>query len=129
MSFGMQAAGRLGNDPEVRATGSGQTLVKFSLAVGGYDRERKEKTTAWVRVVMWGNRGEQIAKLVSKGDSVCFYGTGELKSYENKDGKQVTYLELSASECVLLGGGGEKKEEKTPARGRSRREEDDDVPF
>lgn len=124
MPFGMTVPGRLGQDPEVRSTKSGATLAKFSVAVDGYDREAKEKTTTWVRVTMWGARGEQIAKLVSKGDSVCFMGTGELREYDGK-----LYLECTASECALMGSSGGKKQEPSKNRREQRKEEpEDDFP-
>ena len=130
MPFGMTVPGRLGADPELRATKGGTSVAQFRVAVDGYDREAKEKTTTWVRVVMWGARGETIAKLVSKGDAVCFMGTGELKTYENKDGVTVTYLECNASDCALLGSSqGKKTEPKKATNKRDPDIDDDDIPF
>lgn len=126
MPFGMTVPGRLGSDPEVKHTQGGQVLAKFRVAVNGYDREKKEKTTMWVDVTMWGARGEQIAKLLSKGDSVCFMGTGELREYNGK-----SYLECTASECALMGGA-KRQEQAAPAtagRKPARIEPDDEVPF
>lgn len=141
MPVGLTVPGRLGDDPELRSTSGGQ-VANFSVAVSGYDRVSKEKTTTWVRVTMWGVRGEQIAKLVSKGDAVCFIGTGELKSYEKRDGGEVWYLECTASECVLMGSSQKSDEprEKQPPkpasnpahRGRVKEadfDDDDKIPF
>lgn len=143
MPFGMSVPGRLGADPELRNTSGGTTVANFRVAVDGYDREKREKTTTWVRVTMWGARGEQIAKLLSKGDAVCFMGTGELKSYDGKNG-EVWYIECTASECALLGSAnGQRDEGKSQRsqsgsrsggydkgkRGASEQEEDDEIPF
>lgn len=108
-------------------------LAKFRVAVDGYDREKREKNTTWVGVTMWGARGEQIAKLVSKGDSVCFMGTGELREYNGK-----SYLECTASECALMGGSKRQDEPLHGSRAGGKTQkiknadftlEDDEVPF
>jgi|SRR5690606_4052519 len=133
MSFGLTVPGRLGADPDVRHTSGGTVVANFRVAVSGYDREEKEKTTTWVRVTMWGARGEQIAKLLSKGDAVCFMGVGELKSYKNRDDEEVVYIECTASDCALLGSSKPRdedrgKSEKRDSKRDSKRD-DDDVPF
>jgi single-strand DNA-binding protein len=114
----MTVPGRLGADPELRATARGTSVANFRVAVDGYDREKKEKTTTWVRVTMWGDRGEQLAKLLSKGDAVCFMGTGELKSYDGKNG-EVWYIECTASECALMGSGKNQRDEGKSQQSRS----------
>lgn len=142
MPVGLTVPGRLGADPDLRSTNGGTVVANFRVAVSGYDREKQEKTTTWVRVTMWGARGEQIAKLVGKGDSVCFIGTGELKSFEKREGGEIIwYLECTASDCVLLGSSQKSDEprEKQPPmpaskpahRGRVKEAEadDDEIPF
>ncbi len=69
--------GNLGTDPEVRSTSNGNRVATLSLATsrqwnssGG---ERQEKTE-WHRVILWNNKGSQLAdlaeKYLSKGDRV-----------------------------------------------------------
>lgn len=135
MSFGLTVPGRLGADPDVRHTSGGTVVANFRVAVSGYDHVEKEKTTTWIRVTMWGARGEQLAKLLSKGDAVCFIGTGELKSYENKNGDEVVYIECTASDCALLGSSRSREDERDSKRDSkrskrdSKRDDDDEIPF
>ena len=128
MSFGLTVPGRLGADPETRHTPSGQVVTEFRVAVSGYDTASREKTTTWVRCTMWGPRGEQLGKLLHKGDAACFMGVGALRTYTNRQGVEVTALECTASDCALLGssggGGGGARPASAP-----RAVESDDLPF
>ena len=52
--------GRLGRDPEMRYTPSGQPVANFSIATDetytGKDGQKVEKTE-WHRIVVWGQAG------------------------------------------------------------------------
>jgi single-strand DNA-binding protein len=85
-------AGTLGADPETRQTAS-NTVTEFRVAVNGYDRRAKAKTTTWLKVAIWGKRGEQLAGLASKGSKVAGSGVFEVQTYTNRDGvEKVSYV-------------------------------------
>ena len=63
--------GRLGSDPQLRATQAGEPVANFNLAIDQGFGERK--TTAWVRVAVWGKQAEACAQYLSKGDLVCVH--------------------------------------------------------
>jgi single-strand DNA-binding protein len=109
--------GRLGREPELRTTQSGAVL-SFSVAADHGFGEKK--TTTWVKVSVWGKRGESLAKILDKGTqvSVC----GELYTREH-DGK--TYVECRASEVELMGGKGRSSAEPTQAANAG----DESIPF
>ena len=52
------AVGRLGKDPELRTTQSGQEITSFSLAVNVF--AKGEQRTVWLKCSIWGKRGETL---------------------------------------------------------------------
>lgn len=131
-------AGTLGADPETRTTGSGKTVTSFRVAVNGYDYGKREKTTTWVRVTMWGERGVKLGQMLSKGDKLCASGEGKLSTYTDKDGVQRTSLELSADQLSPMGGGQKRDDEPRKSSKQKLFEKiekaaefpaDDDIPF
>ena len=125
----LSIGGNVGKDAEVRAAGSSQ-VCNFSVAVSGYDRRAKSKTTTWIRVAVWGARAEQLATLITKGSKVAVSGTLEVGEYQGKP-----QLTLTAQDVTLLGKGQESapspsKGKPAAATGSSDDEPgDDDLPF
>jgi len=127
-------AGTLGKDPELRQMPTGSSVLNFSVAVSGYDFKAKSKTTTWVRVAIWGKRGETLVKLLAKGSKVAVTGEMTLNVYNGK-----TSVEIKAQDVTLLGGGRTREERGVavnfPAEDVGSgipygdREGDDDVPF
>src|SRR5207237_8727680 len=62
--------GNLGADPELRYTQGGQAVLNMRLATTesylDKDKVRKERTD-WHNVVIWGERGEALSKILTKG--------------------------------------------------------------
>ena len=105
--------GNLGADPELRFTQSGQAVLNMRLATKetylDKDKVRRERTD-WHSVVVWGKRGEALAKFLTKGSSVFIEGSLRTSSYDNKEGQKVYKTEVVASNILLTGsrkGGGE----------------------
>jgi len=63
--------GRLGSDPQLRTTQTGEPVANFNLAIDQGYGERK--STVWVRVVVWGKQAEACQRYLSKGDLVCVH--------------------------------------------------------
>lgn len=64
--------GRLGRDPEMRYTPSGDAVSNFSIAI---DKSTKEgKSTMWVRVTCWRRSAEAVNQWLGKGDIVAVEG-------------------------------------------------------
>ncbi len=102
--------GNLGADPEVRSTSNGNRVATLSLATSrqwnGPGGERQEKTE-WHRVILWNNKGSQLAdlaeKYLSKGDRVYVEGRVEYRSWEDREGKTRYTTEITAREFIMLG--------------------------
>jgi single-strand DNA-binding protein len=104
--------GRLGRDPELRYTPSGQAVASFSVATS-----RKYKTgdgqqvdeTTWFRVSVWGKQAETCNQYLSKGKMVLVEGrltpdkeTGSPKIWTRQDGTPGTSFEVSANTVRFL---------------------------
>lgn len=111
MSEGMNRVfllGNLGAEPELRYTQGGQAVLNIRMATTesylDKDKQRQEKTE-WHSVVVWGPRGEGLAKILKKGDRILVEGGLRTSDYE-KDGVKRYKTEIHAKEVCLAGGGG-----------------------
>ena len=86
-----QFIGNLGKAPEVRVTGSGMKVAKFSLAVSKKFKDRggetREKTT-WIPCVAWDKKAEAIERFVGKGDPLFVVCEFDLKTWDAPDGSK-----------------------------------------
>lgn len=96
--------GRLGQDPEVRMTATGQAVASLTVACSekwtGKDGKREEKTT-WFKVVAWSKLAEICGKYLKKGSLVQFVGKMECRVWERDGVKQYSW-ELVASDMKML---------------------------
>ncbi len=101
--------GRLGNEPEVKNLGSGQTVTKFSVATSesypGKDGNTVEKTE-WHRIVVWGKLAEICGKYLHKGKQVYVEGKLQSRSWEDPQGVKKYATDIVANTVQFL----EKKE-------------------
>lgn len=99
--------GGLGADPELRYTQGGQAVLNMRLAVNesylDKDKARQERTE-WFTIVVWGARGEGLAKILHKGDKIMVEGGLRNSEYE-KDGVKHYKTEVHARDVFLCGGG------------------------
>lgn len=81
--------GRFTKDPELRATGTGTSVVSFALAV---DRDFKgqngERETDFINCVAWRNTAEFISRYFKKGSMAALEGSIQTRSWDNNEGKK-----------------------------------------
>lgn len=94
-------AGTLGADPETRTAGSSE-VTEFRVAVNGYDRKAKAKTTTWLKVNLWGARGLALANLCEKGSKVAGSGSFEVQSFTNRDGETKLSYVVTVQDLTLM---------------------------
>jgi len=98
--------GRLGKDPEVRYTPSGQAVANFSMATSenwtGKDGQKQERTE-WHRIVVWGRLAELCKDYLRKGRQVYIEGKLQTRSYDDKEGKKIYTTEVVANTVQFLG--------------------------
>jgi single-strand DNA-binding protein len=136
--------GRLGKDPEVRSTPSGQTVAKFSVATDEKFTDRngeKQQRTEWHNIVAWGKLGEICGQYLRKGKLVFIEGRIQTDSWDDKESGQKKYrTDIVANEMKMLdkkgddegsGGGSYTGSRKQSSSGASTAQMDDDeeVPF
>jgi len=128
--------GRLGKDPDVRSTPSGQTVTKFTIATDEKFTDRsgeRQERTEWHNVAAWGRLGEICGQYLRKGKLVYIEGSIRHDTYE-KNGEKRHWTEIVAREMKMLdrggeaGGGGGGYDAPSQSSGDSG-PDDDDVPF
>ena len=136
--------GRLGKDPEVKYTGSGTPVAKFSLATDEVFKDRsgeQQKHTEWHNIVAWSKLAEICGQYLVKGKQVYIEGTIRSRQWEDQAGNKRTSHEIIARDMKMLGSKGEGERERSaaerPAVPRSAEPEapaepeitDEDIPF
>jgi len=127
--------GHLGQDPELRHTGSGTAVCNMSLATDeSYtkDGERVERTE-WHRIVAWGRLAETCDEYLQKGRQVYVEGSLQTREWEDNDGSTRQTTEVKARTVQFLSGngrgtGGPARRAQRPERSEQF-ESDDDLPF
>jgi single-strand DNA-binding protein len=101
--------GNLGADPELRFTQSGQAVLNMRLATteSYLDRNKvRQERTDWHNVVLWGKRGEALAKFLTKGTTIFVEGGLRTSSYDDKEGNKRYKTEIHATNIIPAGRGG-----------------------
>ena len=143
--------GNLGRDPELKATPSGQSVARFSVATTETWKNQsgeKQSKTEWHNIVVWGKQAEIAEKYLRKGKQVMIEGRIQYREYTGQDGVKKTACDIRCDNFVMLGrmedgnrdsggyggkatGGGSQDFEDhgapSPAAGNSF--PDDDIPF
>lgn len=90
--------GRLGQDPKLSYTTSGQPVAEFSVATDeSYKKDgQKIEATEWHRVKAWRGQAEFCANYLSKGRLVLVEGKLQTRQWE-KDGQKHYTTEIVAS--------------------------------
>jgi single-strand DNA-binding protein len=131
--------GRLGVDPEIRYTPSGNPVTTFRVAAGRQwtdaGGERREETE-WFSVVTWNKLAEICKQYLGKGSRVYIEGRLQTRSWEDAQSGQTRYkTEVIASDMIILdnrGRDGAPYEDERPYRANERFSDDigdDDIPF
>ncbi len=106
--------GRLGTDPEMKNTSTGQTVTRINLATSeswvNREGERQEKTE-WHRIVIWGKLAETCAQHLSKGRQIYVEGRLQTRSWETEKGDKRFSTEVVATQVLFLGSASKSKEE------------------
>lgn len=98
--------GNLGQDPEIRVTQGGMSVMTMSVGCNEsyLDRNRqRQERVEWVRCVVWGKRAEGLARFLRRGSWVMVEGSLKMSSWEDRDGIKRYKTEVVAHQ-VYLGG-------------------------
>ena len=97
--------GNLGQDPELRYTGTGTAVCNLRIATNesykDQDGQLVEKTE-WHSVVAWSRLAEICGEYLKKGSRVYFEGSLQTRSWEDRDGNTRYTTEIKAREMMML---------------------------
>ena len=80
--------GRLARDPELRTTGGGQSVCRFSVAVDRRFKRDGQPTADFINVVAFGKQAEIINQYLGKGRRIALEGRIQTGSYTANDGSK-----------------------------------------
>lgn len=98
--------GRLGQDPELKTSNSGNSFAKFSIATN--DGFGDNKKTNWHNCTAFGKAAEIISQYIKKGNEIAVSGSIDYNSHEDK-----TYTSILVSDFTFLGNKVESPNEST----------------
>lgn len=100
--------GRLGQDPDVRATASGTQVVNLNVAtneLGPRDEQgNRSDSTEWHRIVIFGRMAENAATYLRKGSQVYIEGRLQTRKWQDQNGVDKYSTEIVANEMQFIGG-------------------------
>ncbi len=137
--------GRVGQDPEIRATAGGKLIAHFSVATheqwsDKVSGERQEQTE-WHRIVAFGHLAELVQRFIKKGSTLYLEGKLQTRSWSDREGQKRQTTEIQMTQMELLDPRSREDEiSSTPPREESRRDRspppeeslspyDDSIPF
>ncbi len=100
--------GNVGNEPEIRATGSGARVAKLSLATNRTWSDRtgqQQERTEWHRLTFFGKVVDVVEQWVKKGDRLYVEGRIEYSQVEGEGGTRY-FTDIVVSDMVMLGSSG-----------------------
>jgi single-strand DNA-binding protein len=130
--------GRLGRDPEGRATAGGSKVVRLNVAtdeVWSDQRGERQKRTEWHRIVVFGKTAENCERYLKKGSLVYVEGRLQTQEWQDKTGAKRYTTEIVANDVKFLdsakssGGGGDSDVHGGDGNDGGASPEDDSVPF
>ncbi len=106
----VQLIGRLGKDPEMKYTSSGDPMVNFTLATSEYGRDRegnRQDRTEWHNISVFGKMAEVCNSYIRKGSLVYLEGAIQTRKYQDKNGNDRYITSINARTVQFLDKKGE----------------------
>lgn len=131
--------GRLGRDPEIRTTPSGQNVANFTVATNRTYKDRdgnRQEQTEWHQIVCWGRQAEIAGQYLTKGRQIYIEGRIQTRSWDDRQTGEKRYrTEVICENFQMLGSRGDSdggyRAPAAPDQGGDlgAPPEDDDIPF
>jgi len=95
--------GRLTRDPELRRTTNGTAVASFTIAVDNRTKDAQgNRTTSFIPCTVWNQAAENTVKFMHKGSLVGVEGRLNQRSYDSKDGRKVSVVEVICDSVQFL---------------------------
>lgn len=125
-------SGRLGQDPEVKYTKSGDAVCSFTVATteNWLDKNKeKQERTEWHRVVAWKKQAELCGEFIKKGSQVLIEGKIGTRSWEDKEGNKRYTTEITIAQIEFMGLSGATQNKGTAKINPGENFSHDEIPF
>lgn len=102
----VQLIGRLGKDPEVRYTTSGDAVANVSIATTESWKDKQgqqQEKTEWHNLVFYRRQAEVVGEDLKKGALIYVEGKLTTEKYQ-KDGEDRYITKIAVSDMKMLGG-------------------------
>ena len=114
----MMFAGNVGGDVairEVMVRGQSVKVASFNVAINnGKNAQGEEIAPTWIRVSVWRNYAEIVAKYIKKGDRVTITAESlKASAWQTESGELRTGLEVSARRVDF--GGNRRRDDEMPS--------------
>lgn len=100
--------GRLGDNPKMQNTQSGDAMATFSIAVSEKYNDRngnRTEKTEWINVQAFGKLAQIMGQYLTKGSQVFISGKLQSRKYTGQDGVERTAVSILARDMSMLGSG------------------------
>ena len=98
--------GNLGQDPEVRYTGSGAAVANISIATSERWKDKQsgemKDVTEWHRVVLFSRLAEIAGEYLKRGSKVYLEGKLRTRKWQDAQGADRTTTEILADNLQML---------------------------
>ena len=124
--------GRLTYEPELRATPSGVSVVRFQVAVDrNYQKAGEERKTDFIDCTAWRQTAEFVCKYFHKGSMIAVEGSLQTDNYTDQNGEKRKSVQLVASQVSFCGSKAEGGAQTAAPAPDAEFEpiDDDDLPF
>jgi single-strand DNA-binding protein len=98
--------GRLGKDPEVRYTKSGDAVASFTMATDETYKDRqgaKQERTEWHSINAWGKLADFVQNYLKKGRLVYVEGRIQTRDWTDKENVKHYKTEIRADTIRFVG--------------------------
>lgn len=106
--------GRLTRDPVIKASQSGMTIARFTLAVNRLNKKGQNQEADFINCVAFGKTAEAIGNYVYKGQRLLVEGRIQTGSYTSKSGEKKFTTEISVNRAEFI-----EKRSETSTQGNS----------
>lgn len=106
--------GRLTRDPVIKASQSGMTIARFTLAVNRLNKKGQNQEADFINCVAFGKTAEAIGNYVYKGQRLLVEGRIQTGSYISKSGEKKFTTEISVNRAEFI-----EKRSETSTQGNS----------
>lgn len=96
--------GRLTYEPELKATQSGVSVIRFQMAVDRkYQAQGQERQADFIDCIAWRQTAEFISRYFHKGDMIGVEGSIQTSNFTDKDGNKKKSVDVVANNVSFCG--------------------------